>query len=176
MNVSKLVVAVAVIASAASADAQQPPTAEEFPVGLVVVPDQPIEIVRPNVFDPFHPKILRFRGSAGGGVDPAELTVFFDWLDPAGGPAYSPPTTIPVPSHAFVPVDLEYTIPFCPQLVSLDLRAAGGPVEVTGIFSHICVPEPSSIAAATVGLVALAGFAATKRRTRRSRVPSTRCE
>ncbi|RIK81635.1 MAG: hypothetical protein DCC68_08235 [Planctomycetota bacterium] len=165
MNVLKLVViAAALLASAASARAQEPPQGEEFPVGLIVVPDQPIEIVRPNVFDPFHPKVLRFHGIVGGGVDPAELTVFFDWLDPAGGPAYSPPTTIPVPPHEFLPLDLEYTIPFCPQLVSLDLRAAGGPIEVTGVFSHQCVPEPNSIAAAGTGLVALGCLAAARRR------------
>lgn len=172
MNVKNVLIAATIVAAAATARGQEPPRAEEYPVGVLVVPDQPIEIVRPNIFDPFHPKVLRFRGSAGGGEIPGELTVFFDWLDPAGVPAFSPPSIIPVPSHTSLPIDLEYTIPFCPQQVSFDLRAAGGPIEVSGVFSHQCVPEPSSIAAAATGLVALAGFAATRRRTRRNRGPN----
>lgn len=142
----------------------QGPVSETVPVDGVVGPGlPPIEIFRPNHFDPFHPKKLKFEGFAAltqPGVT-GELMVVFDWLGTAG-PEFSPPILIPVipsPTGGPTPVMAMFEIPFCPQQVSLHIDGQPVPMEIHGTFTHEClIPEPSSMALLTVGGLACAAF------------------
>lgn len=128
--------------------------------------DAPWEVFFPNEFDPFHPKELRFEGIATVGGDPsiplpATLYVQFDWVDPNLAVIYSPAWAFPVSyTPTLTPIDVSWTIPFCPEQVSLHFATDvpdGGVVNFAGSFTHRCIPEPGSYAlVAALGLVGLA--------------------
>jgi hypothetical protein len=148
--------------------------AQVEPIGpILVVPNQPIDLVFPNFIPPKPDhKILRFIGTAHltdsiGGEIPV-LDIKFDYIDPiTGGLVLVPPPTskflVPVGAGP-VPIDTgDLILPFCPQQVSIDLNATGGFIEATGDFSHICVevPEPAS-----AGLLVVAAMGLLLRRAR----------
>lgn len=134
------------------------------PISITLVPGQPYEQFFPNVFDPFHPKHLRFEALATqpqpGVVSP--LLVWFDWLDLTGAPQTSPPVQYDVVGGQPLPIDTDWWLPFCPQLVSLHLEVpfdpsgATTPVFIEGRFTHWCVPEGDGVLAG-LALLGLAG-------------------
>lgn len=144
--------AVAALAPRASAQAHS----SLLITDLHVVPGQAIDIWEPNVFDPFHPKHLTFKGHAeylGTHPDPPPLVLYFDWLNPATGQEeFSQPST-----H-FGPIDAEWWLPFCPEQVSIHFQTqAPGGFLVNGVFEHTCIPEPAEVGLiATLGLLSLA--------------------
>jgi hypothetical protein len=151
-----------VMGAALSARASDP-VGEWIPLDLVIVPDQPIEIKRPNIFDPNHPKDLWFEG-VGLAPDGAVLNGFFDWLGEDGQVNTSPVFQIEFEADQLFEFGEHFRIPFCPREVSLDLRVAEGPVEISGSFHHHCtVPEPSAVALAGLGAAGLC-IAARRRR------------
>lgn len=130
---------------------------------IIVVPGQPIDRFYPNVFDPTHPKKLTFEGkfvNDDPANRPGDVVMWFDWFDLTGAPMTSPPMTyavIPgtptVLGGATAPM---WTIPFCPQQVSIHFEALGpgAPIAIDGIFTHEClIPEPGGLALAACGLV-----------------------
>lgn len=133
------------------------------PINTIATWDDPWEGFFPNLFDPFHPKRLRFQGIAtvGGnpsGPLPANLWLQFDWVDLTGGVTYSPAWSFPVSyTPTWTPIDVTWEIPFCPQQVSLHLATDtpdGGVVNIAGEFTHWCIPEPAPFAAlAALGLL-----------------------
>jgi hypothetical protein len=134
--------------------------------------DHPSEEYFPNVFDLVHSKELRFEGIAtvGGspsGPLPATLWLQFDWLDPVLGVQYSPAWGFSVSyTPTLTPIDVSYTLPFCPSQVSLHFATdtpAGGVVNIAGDFTHTCIPEPEAYA--LVGALGMLGFALWRRRT-----------
>jgi hypothetical protein len=145
-------------------------------INAIATWNDPWEGFFPNEFDPFHPKQLRFEGIATVGGDPttplpATLYVQFDWLDPALGVVYTPPWSFPVSyTPTMTPIDVSWTISFCPQQVSLHFATNtpdGGVVNFAGSFTHWCVPEPSSYGMA--GALGLLGLAVWRRLARSER-------
>lgn len=60
-------------------------------------------------------------GGSPSGPLPASVSVQFDWFNPVLGVQYSPAWSFPVSyTPALTPIDMSWTIPFCPQQVSLD--------------------------------------------------------
>jgi len=168
---SKLLVAGFVLLLCTSTASAHDPSSE--PIDVTVVFGQPIEMFFPNEFDLIHDKILTFEGSVQN-LDLQAGTLLqlrFDWLDPSdptGDPhKFSPPVFIELGPGEGRGVFETYTIPFCPQQVSLDLSLlsdSGGPVEVHGIFSHHCVPEPGTWVLLASGLAAVLSVAHRRRR------------
>ncbi|MBX7169062.1 MAG: hypothetical protein K1X74_22190 [Pirellulales bacterium] len=158
MNVNRSVVlAVIVLAFTSSAYAQL-----ETISPLTINPSQSVTMVWPNLLppDPDY-KELQFIGTATtvpGAF--AILQIDFDYIDNNGNNIVVP---APIPQFTVIggqvnPIDtLVYTIPFCPQVVSLHLtnvaNAASVPLTVSGTFRHECVPvpEPSGLALAVLG-------------------------
>lgn len=141
-------------------------------INAITTKNDPWEAFFPNEFDLLHPKELRFEGIATVGGDPsislpATLYVQFDWVDPVLGVIYSPPWAFPVSyTPMMTPIDVSWTIPFCPEQVSLHFATDtpdGGVVNFAGSFTHWCVPEPGSYA--LVAALGLAGFAGWRHRT-----------
>ena len=148
------------VASARAGD----PVGETLPIDLIVVPDQPIHIERPNIFDPFHPKQLWFKGE-GMSPDGGVLDGFFDWIGLNGEHLTSHPFQVDFEPGVVQAFEQHFEIPFCPPLVSLDLRVAEAPVHIRGMFSHEClVPEPGTLALAGVGALSLGLVAYGRRR------------
>jgi hypothetical protein len=145
------------------------------PINLDVVSGQPVELRFPNVFDPLCPKIMNFHGivvnTSPTGIPGGEMNIRFDWLGLSGVEVFSDPFVIPLGDIGHpVPVDISWTIPFCPQIVSIDfelvaLPGATGIAHVEGVFTHecLCVPEVANTAA-LLGLAVLALFGAKWRR------------
>lgn len=126
------------------------------PVGGILDPVTPIAIFAPNDFDLLHPKILTFDGDILpiGGIT-GVVNVQFDWLDPvSGGFVFSP--VFPHMISGPMTIHDEWILPFCPQEVSLHLSTQDGAYDVHGIFTHVCIPEPSSM---VLGALAMAGLA-----------------
>lgn len=126
--------------------AQGPASAVE-PIDAIVVGGQPFDGWFPNEFDPFHPKdlildlvVTEIDGPGATGT----LFWYFDWMDLAGGIVTTPPMSITLPGGASAPVFDTFRIPFCPQQVSLHLHS-DGMFQVQGTFTHVCLPEPSSL-------------------------------
>lgn len=143
------------------------------PINAITTWNMPWEAFFPNDFDLIHEKELHFEGIATMGGDPsiplpATLWVQFDYLDPALGVIYSPAWGFPVDrTPTLTPIDVSWTIPFCPEQVSLHLATdapQGGIVNIAGEFTHRCVPEPGTLA--LVGMSALVGSALRRRRPR----------
>lgn len=137
------------------------------PIALSLQPGQVFEQFFPNEFDPFHPKKLTFNGILQI-VDqpnmPADVEIWFDWFDLTGMPVISPPEHYIIdPFVPPLPIMQMFTIPFCPQQVSLHIQnnGPGGPVIVEGIFTHECIPEPSTM---LLGSLAAVGLFAARRR------------
>lgn len=141
--------------------------------------------VFPNKFDLEHPKELSFTGTMqftpGTPVPPdgAVVGVTFDWFDPRPDPVTGDPVgwvnsapyavnlSGPDPVTVTIPDDgSSYVIDFCPPQVSIEFfflmdAPPGTHVSFTGDFTHTCIPEPATTAAA-FGM-ALAGFALWRR-------------
>jgi hypothetical protein len=45
------------------------------------------------------------------------------------------------------------TLPYCPELVVLNMFVRGGPVSITGTMTHVCVPESSSLIYSSCGVL-----------------------
>lgn len=126
-------------------------------INAVVILDPPWEAFYLNLYDPSHPKDLRFQGRAVFGEGPHQpstsmLWVQFDWLDPSWGVIYSPAWGFPISWGTSAVVDASWTIAFCPEQVSLHLATdtpTGGSVNVAGQFTHECrlAPPPGGPAA-----------------------------
>jgi len=144
-----------------------PPMSETYPIDVTIAQNQPLEIVRPNVFDLDHPKLLKLTGVLAG-PQPGSLAIFFDWTDPAGGKQTSPVQEFPFTPGGTNLVNLEYTIPYCPAEVSVDFRLANADlVRFVGDFTHTCmVPEPTMLLTAAIGGLGL--VVASRRRSRKS--------
>jgi hypothetical protein len=140
-------------------------------------PDNVFERFYPNVFDPVHPKKFTFTGTVTNGSTsaPAFVDLWFDWIDPTmpTPPKTSPVFPIDVPPGGTVPIGLPggpppimFTIPFCPQQVSIHIQnnGPGQPVVIEGTFIHECIPEPAT---ATLGALATLSVATMVRRRRR---------
>ncbi len=134
--------------------------AEVDPIPPTTVPPGPdgVTLLFPNALvPPPHYKVFRFTGEAdaGSATVPTPFTVLFDWLDPTGGPAFSPPFEFVLEPLVTTLLDTgEFTLPFCPQQVSLHFLNGGTtPAVVKGMFLHECrpIPEPA-------GLTTLAGI------------------
>jgi len=130
--------------------AQLPPIIGIETINELVVPGPPIVRVFPNIFDPFHEKLLRFQGGYESTITPdVNLLVQFDWLDPQNPtvPGLSDP--FPFPLDGGGEIDVSWRVPFCPPLVSLDLSldvtTPNAVAFVGGTFTHEClidrVPE-----------------------------------
>lgn len=134
----------------------QGPISSTETITTTVVPGQTVEQAFPNVFDPNHPKLLIFGGTATGGTAtgaPNNLVVTFDWLGLDGLVKFSDPISIPMALQGSTGFDTTFTVPFCPERVSLHLTSTAGPIAVNGIFKHEClVPEPSSAVLGLLGL------------------------
>lgn len=138
------------------------------PIDLTLVQDQPVTLYFPNDFDLIHEKFVTFTGTfqnlnpTGG---PSSVDLFFDWFDPRipGQIQTSPVIPYDLATGETKEVSTTFTIPFCPEQVSLDLRVAGGPVHVVGTFTHICVPEPGTWVMLACGLFAALGVAHRRR-------------
>jgi len=142
------------------------PVAATEIIDIVVLPGTETVLVFPNIFDPIADKELSFIGwadlPAGSSPTGAVLDIRFDWLGLAGVPEYSPYTSIAVLPGAPVPIELHFRLPFCPQLVSLDVLNIdlNTPVHVKGEFSHCClIDTPDAIgltpSLALLGLLSL---------------------
>jgi len=143
-----------------SASAQAPVAATEH-IDVTIAQNQPIEITFENIFDRDHPKVLELHGFLDGPV-PGTLAVFFDWYDEAGSHFFSPVQEFKFFPGGLNPIDLVFTIPFCPPQVSVDFRLGDAPsAHFVGDFTHICIPEPSSF---ILGGLALVGLAWRKRK------------
>ncbi|MGD9645316.1 MAG: PEP-CTERM sorting domain-containing protein [Pirellulales bacterium] len=140
-----------------------------IPIDLIVVQDQPVELFFPNDFDLEHPKVVNFTGTLQN-LDPtggsAIVDLFFDWFDPRspGEVFYSEIFPYELGPGEILEISPTYTIPFCPPQVSFDLRVAGGPVQVKGDFTHICVPEPGTWGLLALGMAAVTSAAVRRRR------------
>jgi len=153
---------------ASTASAQQ---AGSEPIDLILVQNQPVTLYFPNDFDLIHEKFVTFTGTfqnlnpTGG---PSFVDLFFDWIDPRvpGQTQTSPVIPFNLASGETKEVSSSFTIPFCPEQVSLDLRVEGGPVHIVGTFTHICVPEPGTWMMLACGLAAVVGVAHRRRRRR----------
>ncbi len=165
-----IVVATAALIAAGSLVARAQVTSIEH-INTITTWDHPSEEFFPNVFDLVHSKELRFEGIAtvGGspsGPLPATLWLQFDWLDPVLGVQYSPAWGFAVSyTPTLTPIDISYTIPFCPSQVSVHFATDtpdGGVVNVAGDFTHTCIPEPEAYT--LLGALAMVGFAAWRRR------------
>ena len=169
-----LIVAMACLVGAA-VQAQGPISQTEAIGPILVVPGQPIELFFPNHVDRDHPKDLIFRGRFENmSVDQISFgDFFFDWQDPDGTTHTSPTIDIDLlpleiktfggPAPTLPP--LTFTIPYCPPRVSIHYSNTGpsAGVLVRGQFTHICVPEPSSMLLAGLGLAGI-GVVALRRR------------
>lgn len=142
-------------------------------INTITTWDMPWEAFFPNDFDLTHPKELHFEGIATVGGDPhialpATLWVQFDYLTPTLDVVYSPAWGFPVElTPTLTPVNVSWTIPFCPQRVSLHFATdtpQGGIVNIAGDFTHVCVPEPGALA--LVGGSAMLASAFLRRRFR----------
>ena len=135
------------------------------PIGATTVSSgHPLDIISPNVFDPFHPKELKFTADIQPlSVPPvAPLLLTFDWIDLGGGVV----VTAPIDLTPFVgggSFTIPWTIPFCPQQVSLHLETQDPQgYLVVGVFTHEClIPEPAEYA--TIGALGLVGLGAVRR-------------
>jgi hypothetical protein len=163
-----------VLLAVAAAPAARAQVASVEHINTIATSFDPWEAFFPNVYDPLHPKELRFEGIATGGGDPttfpATLYVQFDWLDPMLGVIYSPPWPVPISyTPALTPIDVSWTIDFCPQQVSLHLATDapfGGVVNIAGEFTHRCVPNgvPEGGSFALIGALGMIGLIACRRR------------
>lgn len=145
------------------AAAADPPISETYPIDVTIAQNQPLEIVRPNFFDPKHPKLLTLSGVLAG-PQPGALAISFDWIDEAGVKHNSPVQEFPFSPGAVNQVSMEYIVPFCPAEVSVDFRLANADVvRFVGEFKHEClIPEPSSLVLG--GICAALAIGARRRR------------
>jgi len=147
------------LATPVRADIEEPVI---VPIHEVVFPGQPINLFFGEVPDDIHVKNLLFEGTAN--ITPGAaglLEIQFDWFDPAvGGFVFSPAFQLQVIGGTPTQISLPWQIPFCPPEVSLHLtnvaNAASLPIQVDGTFTYQCVPEPSSLVMAALGLIGLA--------------------
>ena len=165
--ISKVAIFTFVLFCASTASAQ---ISGSESIDLILVQDQPITLFFPNDFDLIHHKDVSFTGTfqnlnpTGG---PSFVDLFFDWIDPRipGQTQTSPVLPFDLAPGETKEVAPKFTIPFCPEQVSLDLRVAGGPVHVVGTFTHVCVvPEPGTWAMLASGLAGVLCLAHRRRR------------
>jgi hypothetical protein len=182
MNAKHLIVcltAVALSLTASSAFAQGGPMSATEEIGPFTVPaGEGFTLYFPNKLDREHPKHLIFRGffenldtQLGSAGD-----FWFDWRDPDGTEHTSPVLPIDlrplqrlvvgIPGVPDSRRPITFTIPYCPPQVSVHYHngGRGGPVLVQGRFTHICVPEPSSVALVGLGLAGVGVVALRRRR------------
>lgn len=120
----------------------------------------PFDAVWPNEFDPFHSKLISLDMLAVDTDGPTTIDVVFDWIDLTGAVDFSPTFTFDLLPGAN-DIDVSYTIPFCPQQVSLHIESPDTlPIVVNGTFTHICqtpetLPTLPALFLATVALCAL---------------------
>lgn len=131
--------------------------------GTVDLQTPPFEQWYPNVFDPFHPKLLTFQGSGqhlGNQRPLSALWIWFDYLDQQGqvvnlqGELFLPDDNLPFD------INMTALLPFCPQQVSIHLQTNDPDgYSFQGQFTHECIPEPESYGLwAGLGLLSLVGY------------------
>jgi hypothetical protein len=141
-----------------------PAWADLDPISTIsLVPDEEATMIFVNTIPPCPDyKELQFTGTVNmpiGAV--ATLLIEFDYMDPNNGwivvPA--PNSIVNLVGGAPIPIDSGiYTIPFCPDVVSLHFKNLGpDSFDIQGIYRHECfaVPEPSTW---TLALLAIAGL------------------
>jgi hypothetical protein len=143
------------------------------PVNLYVVGDDETEYLYfPNLDNPLEPTTLRFTGSAYSEVGPTSLVVHFEWFDSVRHRVslgeFDLPGTTPDDEYVFVPIDVEYTIPYSPGTVALAIEGRGccDQIRIQGEFQHAAVPEPSTFALASLGGIGLLAYRIRRRRVR----------
>src|SRR5262245_49089151 len=106
------------LASAPTSTGQTGPDSATEHLELIIAQNQPLEISFQNVFDLDHSKLLELHGFLNGPV-PGTLAVFFDWVDVSGNKFFSPVQEFQFFPGSQNPVDMAFTIPFCPPQVSV---------------------------------------------------------
>lgn len=112
-------------------------------------PNGPLEMWFPNVFDPDHPKLVKFEGFAWafnptGQAQPLELK--FDYLDVTGQEVYIPIKSFSGPAGTIITISESYEIPFCPERVSIHFSTQDTyGYQIVGQFTHQCIPEPAQV-------------------------------
>jgi hypothetical protein len=160
------------MAMAATLTLRAQPIANTEPINGFAGPNGPLELWFPNVFDPAHPKLLTFQGQAWWTgpltASPESLKLTFDYTDLAGQNVYLPGWDFlpPGPGSPIV-IDVSALLPFCPPQVSIHFETRDGfGYEISGTFTHECIPEPVHYGLmAGLGLLGLVGY----RRSRRLR-------
>jgi hypothetical protein len=136
----------------------------------------------PPVFDFYFPndihlppavKVFQFVGTARSTV-PAptifDILIYFDYVDATGATVLIPPP--PFGYHNVRPADglpypIEagpYTLPFCPQQVSIHFEITSEvPIVFDGLYDHTCIPIPEPTSAMLFGLAGL-GYVLVRRR------------
>lgn len=155
--------------------AATPAQAQLEPIGpKTLAPLENFGTIWVNLIPP-HPDHKEFQFTGTASVPAGALSILqidFDYLDSLGQTQLLPAPNSPLTILGGAPQMIDsgiYTLPFCPQVVSLHLTnlSPSVPIDVVGIFRHECfpLPEPSSWAMGLVGSVA-AGLAAWRKRRR----------
>jgi hypothetical protein len=148
-----------VLAASLSAAAR----AQTEPINLVLAINQPIDLWFENEVDPAHPKLLTFKGMLANPTDvDGVFNFFFDWTDLEKQETFTSEVfQIPVGALSELEFEQQYWIDFCPPCVSLHMRLATSEVMyVQGEFSHVCIPEASSVLTLGASVLGLGGMAA----------------